>query len=348
MAGMTLLPEAWAKPLSLPSGAIWPSCICPEPMEGVTEGIWLTTLSEMKLVSFWMMPFIRISTGVPGKTALLRKIEPFTCSGLPLIVQLMGLHIGRIGETAKRLVDLGVRGIDINCACPMPKIISNGAGGKRLTEPNWIVEVLSHLRCVLPSTIPVSVKLRSGFVEAREMEHILPLVAQSGVDVIHFHWRTVAERYQVLGTLIRKERLIMARELTDGIPLIACGDITSVEDAVEMAELGCDGIGIARGLVKNPWLIKQCLQATQVHATNQVLQVGYGELLEFAMALVNHLKGENSKRNGKILQMLGMIFGRDEGLFRQILTCQTSQDILDRLQLEYEGIKKFGGRHETI
>lgn len=348
MTAVTLLPESWSKPLVTPSCAIWPSCICPEPMEGVTEGIWLATLTEMKLVPFWMMPFIRISTGVPGRSALMRKLSPFKTSDLPLVVQLMGLHIGRIGETAKRLVDLGIQGIDINCACPMPKIISNGAGGKRLTEPDWIVQVLSHLRQILPSSIPVTVKLRSGFAEAKEMERILPLVVQSGVDLIHFHWRTVAERYQSLDLSIRRERMQMARFLTAGTPLIACGDITSIEDAAEMAALGCDGIGVARGLVKNPWLLYQLEQATQKSSMEQIMQVGYNELLQFSMNLVHHLKNENSKRNGKILQMLGMIFGRDDKLFRQLLGCQNSQEILDYLHLEFNKQKEIGGQNETL
>jgi tRNA-dihydrouridine synthase B len=70
------------------------------------------------------------------------------------------------------------------------------------------------------------------------------------------------------------------------IPVFGSGDISSAEAARRrMDESGCDGVLLARGMMGNPWLIRQCVALLE--RGDVVADLGWPEHL----ALVRRLAG---------------------------------------------------------
>ncbi len=149
----------------------------------------------------------------------------------------------------------GIEGIDIidlNCGCPVPKVVSHGSGSsllKDLPKMGRIIETIKR-----ESNKPLtSVKIRIGFEQKRHVE-IAKVCEESGADFIAVHGRTRAGKFksEVDYDAIREIKEALS------IPVIANGDITDYEKAKWVLEYtGADGVMIGRGAVGNPWIFYQ-------------------------------------------------------------------------------------------
>ena len=138
--------------------------------------------------------------------------------------------------------------IDLNCGCPVPKILKSGSGSALMRSPDKIGEIVKTL--TRATDIPVSVKLRSGW-DSSEITFIRASVnaAEAGASIITLHPRTRAQGYS--GKADWKKIMELKREVD--IPVIGSGDLFTPLDCINMLETtGCDGIMIARGAVGNP------------------------------------------------------------------------------------------------
>ena len=146
--------------------------------------------------------------------------------------------------------------IDINMGCPVPKVaIRSKAGSALLKNPEKVGEIVKSV--VDTVDIPVTVKIRSGWdsnnINAVE---IAKIIEENGASAITVHPRTREQRYgESADWSIIKE----VKENTN-IPIIGHGDIKTCYHAKEMIkQTNCDAIMIGRGVLGNPWLIKQCI-----------------------------------------------------------------------------------------
>jgi tRNA-dihydrouridine synthase len=309
--GTQLPPASWLDPLPFRSGKGLPNRIMPGPMEGVSEGAFVKVLSRRGLVPCWISPFIRISTGVPRQVRMRERLAVYFDSGLPVVVQLMGTDWRLLAGAAKNAAALGAVGIDLNCACPVPRVFNNGGGGRCLERPMWIRDALLAIREAVPET-GVSVKLRTGIVHPDEMEQILPLVKEAAPDFVIIHFRTVKELYnQVAGGHARLET---ARQLLPGVPLIGSGDLFSWQDAVRMASAGVDGVAPARGLIRNPWLLQEIAAAC---AGRAIPTVGDGAKAGLLAEIASEMTAGPGTR-GFILKLAAQTWGIDHGLFQRL------------------------------
>lgn len=146
--------------------------------------------------------------------------------------------------------------IDINMGCPVPKVaISAQAGSALLKDPDKVYEIVKSV--VDSVKTPVTVKIRSGWdsnhINAVE---IAKVVEKAGASAITVHGRTRAQGYSGLSDL----NIIKKVKENVSIPVIGNGDIKSYKDALNMLEYTkCDAIMIGRGILGNPWLIKECV-----------------------------------------------------------------------------------------
>ena len=106
-------------------------------------------------------------------------------------------------------------------------------------------------------SVPVTVKIRSGWdnnhINAVEVAKICE---QAGASAICIHPRTRSQGYS------GKADWNIIKEVVDNvsIPVIGNGDIKSPEDAKRMLDdTGCTAVMIGRGLLGNPWLIKNTI-----------------------------------------------------------------------------------------
>ena len=145
--------------------------------------------------------------------------------------------------------------IDINMGCPVPKIaIKSQAGSALLKNPEKIYEIVKAVKESVPC--PITVKIRSGWDEnSINCIEVAKICEKASASAITLHARTRSQGYSGHSdwSLIKKVKESV------NIPVIGNGDVTSCYEAKKMLlETGCDLVMIGRGLLGNPWLIKEC------------------------------------------------------------------------------------------
>ena len=323
-------PHPFLRPLLLGGGALQlPDRILPGPMEGITAGSFVRVITGAGLVSAWVTPFLRLSTDVPRTARLREKLAAFqtplpgTDQPPPLIVQIMGKDIPLLAAAAARLAGLGVAGVDLNCACPSPAVVANGAGGARLTDPAWVRDALLALRRACPG-IGISVKLRTGRRDPAEMPAILAAVRAAQPDFIMLHLRTVAEGYSTVAH--GWERLARAKELLPDRILFGSGDIFTAADALALhRQAGVDGVTPARGLLRNPWLIRDLRAACAGQAAPEPDRT---EKNAFLHHLCANARDAGDWRPGFILELARNLFGVRSARFRRLTEAATPDAML--------------------
>ena len=144
--------------------------------------------------------------------------------------------------------------IDINMGCPVTKVaVKSGAGSALLKNPDKVEEIIKTV--VDNVSVPVTAKIRSGWDENNALE-IAKIIEESGASAITVHPRTRHERYDVPAdwSIIKDVKYELS------IPVIGNGDVRTCYDAKAMIDMtGCDGVMIGRGVLGNPWIIKQCI-----------------------------------------------------------------------------------------
>lgn len=152
--------------------------------------------------------------------------------------------------------------IDINCGCPVKKVVSRGAGAALLKNLSLMAEIIEKVKNAV--SLPVSVKTRIGFNhDTADHLEIAKVVEESGADMIAVHARLAKDFH---GGDPDWERLGAMKQLL-GIPIIGNGGISEPEDVERMlAVSGVDGVMIGRGAIGNPWLFSRIRYGSVVPA----------------------------------------------------------------------------------
>ena len=170
----------------------------------------------------------------------------------PVGVQLFGGSLDEIVSAAKK-VEGKFDIIDINCGCPVWKVVRIGAGSKLMDEPKKIKLLVEKL--VKKVSKPITVKLRTG-VSKKDINvvKVAKLVEKAGASAITVHGRTAKQGYSGEADW----KLIKKVKESVNIPVIGNGDVFSAEDfKVRLEESGVDAIMIGRGAIGNPFIFSQ-------------------------------------------------------------------------------------------
>lgn len=175
----------------------------------------------------------------------------------PIAQQIFGSDINSFVTAAKKIEEtMHPDIIDINMGCPVPKVALRAqAGASLLKNPKKIEKIVSAV--VKAVNIPVTVKIRSGWDEKSiNAVEVAKAIERAGASAITVHARTRAQGYS------GKANLDIIKQVKESvnIPVIGNGDVTSCYKAKEMLDqTGCDAVMIGRGVLGNPWLIKECV-----------------------------------------------------------------------------------------
>lgn len=182
------------------------------------------------------------------------KILQFTDRERPIAIQLFGSEPEFMAKAAKLVLDrYSPDIIDINMGCPAPKITKGGSGSKLMTTPELATEVLKSV--VNVSTVPVSVKMRTGWDEENiNAAELAKEFEKEGAAAITVHGRTKVQMYS---PPIDFETIANVKKSVK-IPVIANGGIKDIPTACEMFEkTGCDLIMIGQGALGRPWVFSE-------------------------------------------------------------------------------------------
>ena len=173
----------------------------------------------------------------------------------PIVQQIFGSDKESFVEAAKYIEkEMKPDIIDINMGCPVPKVaVKSQAGAALLKEPQKIYEIVSSV--VEAVNVPVTVKIRSGWDQNNiNAVSVAKICESAGASAICVHPRTRSQGYS------GKADWNIIKQVKEAvkIPVIGNGDITDIYKAKAMLdETGCDLIMIGRGVLGNPWLIRE-------------------------------------------------------------------------------------------
>jgi tRNA-dihydrouridine synthase B len=203
----------------------------------------------------------------------------------PISLQIFGSDSGRMAESAAMVEAMGADIVDINLGCPVKKVVSQGGGSNLLRDLPLTGKILKAVRKAIKA--PLTVKIRSGWdrnsINAVE---VLKLAEDCGVEGLVIHGRTRRDMFSGISDW----GIIAQVKEHAHIPIIGNGDVLSPVDAERMfRESGVDGIMIGRGVLSNPWLIRQCWDHLCGNAVNQV---SLAERAEFMTRFLQRVHSE--------------------------------------------------------
>lgn len=224
------------------------------PMEGVTDPSFRRLCKRLAggrmgmLVSEFVSieGLTRFNPRTEDKTKFFPEEAPFT-------VQLFGAEPDRMAWAAKRVEESGANAVEINCGCPVPKVVKKGGGSGLLKDLPLLARICTEVRKAV--SIPCSIKVRVGWDD----DHVtifetLKIAEDSGMGLLVIHGRTRAQGYKGWANW----DLIGEAKSRASIPVVGNGDVSTWQQAIDrLQRYGVDGVLAGRGAMHNPWLFAQ-------------------------------------------------------------------------------------------
>lgn len=180
----------------------------------------------------------------------------------PLAFQLVGHKIDKMTNAAKIIAPFASM-IDINCGCPVKKVVVSGDGSAMMKTPELACEIVQSIKEA--TKLPVSAKFRLGWTHDEEnFIEFGKALEKAGVCFVTLHARTRSQMYS--GNADWNKIKLLKQELK--IPVFANGDIKTIQDALDCLNLTkCDGISIGRGIMGDftlPYRIEKYLNDGEI------------------------------------------------------------------------------------
>jgi len=189
-----------------------------------------------------------------AENPLMRDLQ-FSEAERPIVAQIFSSQPEMITYATKLVSELGFDGVDINMGCPDRSIENQGCGAAMIKTPEVAREVIRAAKSASP--FPVSVKTRVGYTKEM-LDEWLPVLLEEAPAAITLHLRTRKEMSRVPANWELMQKAVEIRNrVNPDVLLIGNGDITDINDArIKVAESGCDGAMIGRGMFGNPWVFE--------------------------------------------------------------------------------------------
>jgi len=167
----------------------------------------------------------------------------------PACIQLAGTEPEIMADAARLSVDRGADIIDINFGCPAKKIVRKASGSAMMRDVPLATEIMAAV--VAAVDVPVTVKMRTGWDDdSRNAPELAHIAEDLGLGLVTVHGRTRCQFYT--GTA-DWDFIANVRDRIS-IPLVANGDIRSIDDAHAcLARSGADAVMIGRASQGRPW-----------------------------------------------------------------------------------------------
>ena len=215
----------------------------------------------------------------------------------PISVQLMGREPASMAEAARMVVGEGADIVDINMGCPVDKVAKKVCAGAGLARDIPLATEVARAMIEAIGPVPLTVKMRLGWDDTtRNCVDLAKSLEAVGVAAVAVHGRTRVQGYSGLADWDD----IAAVKAAVPIPVFGSGDIRTAADARRrMDDTGCDGVLLARGMMGNPWLIRQVAALLE---TGQVVpDLAWDDHVALVRRLVEFVIDYHGERRGVLL-----------------------------------------------
>jgi len=143
--------------------------------------------------------------------------------------------------------------IDLNCGCPMRKIVAKGAGAALMENPDKVKDIL--LAMTRAVSLPVTAKLRLGLSSDRlTVMEVARAAEEGGASALAVHARVASAKHKGPANW----KILAELKSRAKIPIIGNGGVLRPADAARMiSETGVDGVMIGRAAIGNPWIFEE-------------------------------------------------------------------------------------------
>lgn len=201
------------------------------------------------------------SEGIVRHHAKTLAMMRFASDEQPIGIQLFGANPEVLGRSAKQVVrDFNPDLIDLNCGCPVKKVVNKNGGAALLKDLKLTEAIVSSVVEAAGQT-PVTIKMRTGWDEDSPVYLKAAQVAERcGVAAVCLHARSRSRGYSGEADW---GAIKLLKEAV-GIPVIGNGDVRTAQDAKRMLdETGCDLVMIGRAAMTDPMLFARANQYLQ-------------------------------------------------------------------------------------
>ncbi|MBR5652393.1 MAG: tRNA dihydrouridine synthase DusB [Bacteroidales bacterium] len=174
----------------------------------------------------------------------------------PIAIQIFGGETDSLVKAAEKALESNPDIIDLNCGCPVKKVVNKGGGAAMLCNPDKMVKAAEKIVKVC-GDIPVTVKTRIGWdQDSINIMDIALRLQDAGISALTIHGRTRCQMYT--GAADWNIIASVKNNPAITIPIIGNGDIDSGEKAKQCLDMShVDGLMIGRAAIGNPWIFNQ-------------------------------------------------------------------------------------------
>jgi nifR3 family TIM-barrel protein len=227
------------------------------PMEDVTDTVLRRVIARYGKPAVFFTEFTNVE-GIFSKGAdrVLQRLR-YTEEERPLVAQIWGTYPENFFKAAKKLIEMGFDGIDLNMGCPARGPVHRGACSGLINNRPLAKEIIDATKEGAAGIIPVSIKTRLGF---RTIDFSwIRFVLEQQPAVLTVHLRTVSEMSKVPAHWDKMRTVVDIRnEMNSPTLVIGNGDIKSLSEARQkIEEAGADGAMVGRGIFDDPYLFAE-------------------------------------------------------------------------------------------
>ena len=229
------------------------------PMDDVTDTVLRQVIARYGKPAVLFTEFTNVEGMFSKGEWLVMQRLRYTEAERPLVAQIWGTHPENFFKAAKKLIDMGFDGIDLNMGCPASGVMQKGACSGLINNRPLAKEIIDATKEGAAGIIPVSVKTRLGF-RAIDFDWIA-FVLEQDPAVLTVHARTVSEMSKVPAHWDKLKIVAdMRNAMRSTTLIIGNGDVKSLSEAKQkVAEVGADGAMIGRGIFDNPYLFSETI-----------------------------------------------------------------------------------------
>jgi nifR3 family TIM-barrel protein len=259
----------------------------------------------------------------------------------PLAIQIFGAEPRAMADAARMVEAAGADVVDMNFGCPVRKVTKTGAGAHLMVDHALATRVVDAVASAV--SVPVTVKMRRGVEDgSRAFLELGPRLVAAGAQALTLHPRSAQQMYTGHADHSLTAELVDAVD----VPVIASGDITSRDKALEVLEAtGCAAVMVARGAQGNPWALREILEGGEFRPTREEVAA---ELIVFIREAVREL-GEQ-RAVGFLKKFYGWYLGhgRFPKPFKQeLVVLGTTEEVVTRLYAAAPGAAELVARLEA-